>query len=169
MWSGQFQGCCWHVRILSLQLLTMSLLTLDHTTMFFFTLCSPSQHHETSVDQWRTSVATKFNPSSKVSDSIPTPSLVHTSTQSAIMSILKHRSTNDSVIDFSYPTPKKPRTQGPKTTSKVKVVTYVEDDYDSIDHSWLSDKDEIDCPEAVVARLSPLKNGVQVTSSVSNF
>ena len=53
--------------------------------------------------------------------------------------------------------------------SKVKVVTYVEDDYDSIDHGSLSDKDEIDCPEAVVACLSPLKNGVWVMSTVSNL
>ena len=73
------------------------------------------------------------------------------------------------VIDLSCPTPKKPRTQGPKTMSKVKVATYVEDDYNSIDHGWLSDKDKIDCPEAVVARLSPLKNGGWVTSSVSKF
>ena len=53
--------------------------------------------------------------------------------------------------------------------SKVKVATYVEDNYNSIDHGWLSNKDEIDCPEAVVAHLSPLKNGAWVMSSVSNF
>ena len=104
-------------------------------------------------------MATKFNPGSKVSGSIPTLSLIHTSTQSAITSISKQQSTNDSVINLSCPTPKKPRTQGPKTTSKVKVVTSVEDDYSTIDHGWLSDKDKIDCSEAVVARLSPLKMG----------
>ena len=114
-------------------------------------------------------MATKFNPSSKVSGSIPTLSFVHTSTQSAITSISKRQSTNDSVINLSCPTLKKPRTQGPKTMSKVKVATYVGDDYNSIDHGWLSDKDKIDCPEAVVARLSPLKNGGWVTSSVSKF
>ena len=67
---------------------------------------------------------------------------------------------------------KKPRTQGPKTIiikSNVKVATHIEDDYDNMEHGWLSDKDEINCPEAVAAFLSPLKNGVQVTSSVSCF
>ena len=85
------------------------------------------------------------------------------------MSILKWWSTNDLVIDFSCSTLKKPRIEGPKTKSKVRVMTYIEDDYDNIEHGWLSDKDEIDCPEAVVAHLSPLKNGEGVTSSVSNF
>ena len=43
------------------------------------------------------------------------------------------------------------------------------DDYDNVEHHWLSDKDEIVCPEAVGACLSPLENGVQVMSSVSDF
>ena len=73
------------------------------------------------------------------------------------------------VIDLRCPTLKKPRTDDPKTKSKVRVMTYIEDDYDNIEHGWLSNKDEIDCPEAVVAHLSPLKNGAWVTSSVSNF
>ena len=67
---------------------------------------------------------------------------------------------------------KKTRTQGSKTTivkSNVKVATHVEDDYENMEHGWLSDKDEIDCPEAVAACLSPLKNGVLVMSSVSCF
>ena len=114
----------------------------------------------------------KFNPGSKVPHSIPTPSLVHSSTHTAVMSTSKQQSTNNSVIDLSYPTPKKPRTQGPKTTivkSNVKIATYIEDDYDNMERGWLSDKDEIDCPEAVAACLSPLRNGAQVTSSVSGF
>ena len=91
----------------------------------------------------------KFNPSSKVPCSIPTPSLIHISTHSAVMSTSKWQSANNSVIDLSYPMPKKPRPQDPKTTiikSNVKVATYVEDDYDNMDHGWLSNKDEIDCP-----------------------
>ena len=55
---------------------------------------------------------------------------------------------------------KKPRTWGPKTTIVMpKVATYIEDDCDNIEHGWFSNKDDIDCPEAVAACLSPLKNG----------
>ena len=38
-----------------------------------------------------------------------------------------------------------------------------------MEHGWLSDKDEINCSEAVAARLGPLQNGAWVTSSVSCF
>ena len=41
-------------------------------------------------------------------------------------------------------------------------------DYDD-DDLWGGRLSEMDCPEAVTAYLSPLKNGAQVTSSVSNI
>ena len=112
-----------------------SLLTLDHTTLFFYTLCS--QNHTTSVEHWRTSIDTKINPGSKGASMSPTaPSLIHTSTHS---STSKHQSAaSDLVIaNLCGPTQKQPRTQGPKTTtinSKVKVVVHDNDD----DNLWVA-------------------------------
>ena len=51
---------------------------------------------------------------------------------------------------------------------KVKVVVHDNDD-DDLWGGRLSDDKEMDCPEAVAAHLSPLKNGARVTSSVSNI
>ena len=100
---------------------------------------------------------------------IPTaPSLIHTSTHS---STSKHQSAaSDLVIDLCGPTPKQLRTQGLKTTinSKVKVVVHDNDD-DDLWGGRLSDDKEMDCPEAVAAHLSPLKNGAWATSLVSNI
>ena len=112
----------------------------------------------------------KINPGSKAASMIPTaPSLIHMSTWS---STLKRRSAaSDLVIDLCGPTPKWLRTQVPKTTTinlKVKVVVHDNDDYD-LWGGGLSDEKEMDCPEAVAARSSPLKNGAWVTSSVSNI
>ena len=145
-----------------------SLLTLDHTTLFFYTLCS--QCHTTSVEHWRTSIDTKINPGSEGASTIPTaPSLIHTSTRSSTSK--RQSAASYLVIDLCGPTPKRPRTQGPKTTtinSKVKVVVHDNDD-DDLWGGGLSDEKEMDCPEAVAAHLSPLKNGARATSSVSNI
>ena len=145
-----------------------SLLTLDHTTLFFYTLCS--QHHTTSVKHWRTSIDTKISPGSKGASTIPTaPSLIHTSNRSSTSKC--QSAASDLVIDLCGPTPKQPRTQCPKTTTinlKVKVVVLDNDD-DDLWGGRLSDEKEMDCPEAVAAHLSPLKNGAWATSSVSNI
>lgn len=142
-----------------------SLLTLDHTTLFFYTLCS--QHHTTSLEQGWTSIDMNINPGSSTT---PTAlSLIHMSTHS---STSKHWSAaSNLVIDLCGPTPKQPRTQGPKTTTinlKVKVVVQNNDD-DDLWGGRLSDQKEMDCPEAVAAHLSPLKNGAWATSLVCNI
>ena len=54
------------VYILTSTLTMTLLLTTDHTTLFFYTLCPSSQCHGMSVEHWQTSVEMKFNSGSKV-------------------------------------------------------------------------------------------------------
>lgn len=149
-----------------------SLLTLDHTTLFFYTLSLSSQRHTTSVEHWRSKVDKKFNSNS---NSIhPGPSLTHASTRSSTTSTSKRRyDTGDPVIDLCGPTPKKPRTYGSRTVANAIVDSNVKVGIDYEDHDWygggLSDRDEMNGSEAVAARLSPFKNGARATNSVSTI
>ena len=151
-----------------------SLLTLDHTTLFFYTLSLSSQRHTTSVEHWRSAVDTNIHPGSNATRSAPpAPSLTHASTRSSATSSSKRRF--DAIIDLSGPTPKKPRNRSPKTVanaiahSKVKVAINYDNDYGDLCGGGHSDEDEKDCSEAVAACLSPFKNGAWATNSVSIF
>ena len=160
--------------VISLTITMTSLLTLDHTTLFFYTLSLSSQHHTTSVEHWRSAVDTNIHPGSNATCSAPpAPSLTHTSTCSSAKSSSKCQF--DAIIDLSGPTLKKLRNCSPRTVanaianSKVKVAINYDNDYGDLCRGSHSDKDEKDFSEAVAAHLSPFKNGAWATNSVSIF
>ena len=149
-----------------------SLLTLEPTTLFFHTLSSSRQCHETSVENWRLTIETSFDPILKtiqLSSTIPTvPPLTYLTTHP---SNSKQRSAvDDSFIDLSGLMPKKPRTYPPKHIVDHTVrITLNNDEFKDKFHGGMSDWDEMDDPKAIAACNSPPKNGVQATSSVSNL
>jgi hypothetical protein len=150
-----------------------SLLALEPTTLFFYTLSSSRQHHETSVENWRSTIEKSLDPVSKTvrSSTIPTaPPLTYTTTHPSSTSNSKRRSVvDDSLIDLSGPTPKKPRTYPPKRIVDNTVrITLNDDEFEDKFHGGMSDWDEMDGPEAIAARNSPPKNGARATSSVRN-
>ena len=131
--------------VLTLTIMMTSLLTLDHTTLFFYTL---TQCHTMSVNHWWTSM--KINPGSKAAYSastVPTaPSLTQVSTHSSTSKCWS--AVNNLVINFCGPTPKRLGTQGPKTTIinlEVKVAIHNDDDDDIYD-GGLPNEEEMDCP-----------------------
>lgn len=147
-----------------------SLLTLDHTTLFFYTLCLSSQRHVASVEHWRSVIDKNLDSDS---NSVPTPALTYVSTHSSTTSSSKRRyDAKDSIIDLCGPTPKKLRTYHSRTIANAivdaKVNVGKNDDWFG---GGLSDRDEMNGSEAVAARLSPFKNGARAraTNSVSNF
>ena len=96
-----------------------SLLTLKPTTLFFHTLSSSRQHHETSVKNWRSTIKTSFDLIPKtiqLSSTIPTvPPLTYMTTHPSTTSNSKQQlAVDDSFIDLSGLMPKKPRTYPPK-------------------------------------------------------
>ena len=103
----------------------------------------------------------------------PAHSLTHASTHSS--ATLSSKCRFDAIIDLSGPTLKKLRNRSPKTVvnaisnSKVKVAINYDNDYGDMCGGGHSDKDEKDCSKVAAAHLSPFKNGVQATNSVSIF
>ena len=67
----------------------------------------------------------------------------------------------------SLPTPKKSRTQGPKTTVIDPIVKVVINNEDNMCGGGFPDEEVVDYPETFAACLSPFKHGAQVTNSVS--
>ena len=160
--------------VISLTFTMTLLLTLNHTTLFFYTPSLSSQRHTTSVEHWRSAVDTNIHPGSNATHSAPpAPSLTHASTHSSATSSSKHQF--DAIIDLSGPTLKKLRNRSPKTVanaitnSKVKVAIDYDNDYGDLCGGGHSDEDEKDCSKAVAACLSPLKNGAWAMNSVSIF
>ena len=162
LWCSQFWRHCFMHSHLTTTMTT--LLTLDDTMLFFHTLCLSSKHHVASVKNWWSSVDTTFNPSPSASTA---PSLTRLSTHSLISKC--QSAANDSIINLCGPTLKKLRTQGPKTTIINSIVKVVVDGEDDICGGSFSDQEEMDCPEAFAACLSPLKYGAWVTSSVITY
>ena len=98
--------------VISLIITMTSLLTLDHTTLFFYTHTLSSQHHTTSVEHWQSAVDTNIHPGPNATHLAPAaPSLIYASTCSAATSTSKHQF--DAIIDLSGPTLKKPRNCSP--------------------------------------------------------
>lgn len=149
-----------------------SLLTLDHTTLFFYTLSLSSQRHTTGVENWRSLIQTGIDPVPKSVRSTA-PSLTQASTLSSATSASKRPvALDDSIIDLCGPTPKKVRTlANPAVGIDVKITVKAEDDeeHEVIGGGGLSDREEIECSEAAAARASPLKYGARATSSVSLY
>ena len=155
-----------------------TLLTLDPTMLFFYSLCLSSQHHATGIKNWRSKIEADINPTAH-SMSIPTvpfPSLTHGSTHSLLTSNSKRQiAMDDPVIDLSGPTPKKLRTYTPMLTSKPLINNMIkiavnDDEYEGDVHGGgLSDEDKLDGIEALAARVSPVKHGAWATNSVSNL
>ena len=113
-----------------------------------------------------------FNPSST---SVPTgPPLTYVSARSLTTSTSKCQyDANDPIIDLCGPTPKKPRIYTSRTVTKAIVYSKVKVGINCEDNDWygdgLSDRDEMDGPEAVAARLSPFKSGAWAMNSVSKY
>ena len=155
-----------------------TLLTLDPTTLFFYSLCLSSQNHATSIKNWRSRIETDINPSA-YSTSIPTVpplSLTHGSTHSSVMLNSKWWiATDDSVIDLSGPTPKNLRTYTPMLTSKpltnniIKIAVDDDESKGDVYGCGLSDRDEVSGIEALAACVSPIKHRAWATNSVSNL
>ena len=63
----------------------------------------------------------------------------------------------DSIINISGPTPKKPRTYGSKRTvnNMVKITVNNDEFEEDLYGGGLSDYDEVDGPKAIAARNSP--------------
>ena len=77
--------------VISLTFTMTLLLTLNHTTLFFYTPSLSSQRHTTSVEHWRSAVDTNIHPGSNATHSAPpAPSLTHASTHSSATSSSKH-------------------------------------------------------------------------------
>ena len=77
--------------VISLTFTMTSLLTLNHTTLFFYTLSLSSQHHTTSVEHWQSAVDMNIHPGSNATHlAPPAPSLTHASTCSSATSSSKH-------------------------------------------------------------------------------
>ena len=144
------------------------LLTLDHMTLFFCTLCLSSQHHVASIEHWQSVIDKNFDPDS---NSVPTPALTYVSTHSSTTSTSKCQyDANDPIIDLCVPMPKKLRTYHSRTIANAIVDSKVKvgknDDWCS---SGLSYRNEMNSSEAIAAHLSPFKNGAWATNSVSIF
>lgn len=155
-----------------------SLLTLDHTTVFFHTLCYSRQDevHDKNVLTWRAALSTATDPSrprSHMDHSVPG---LTTGTTFSTGNASSHSSKRPHIVDISHPTPRKnskrPKVHVPspaKAPKQPKVVAPEEED-DSINEGvgGLSDHDEINGKEMLAAKESPLKpSGARVTSSVS--
>ena len=146
------------------------LLTLDHITLFFYTLSS--QRHVASVEHWQSAINKNFNPSST---SVPTgPPLTYVSARSSTTSTSKCQyDANDPIINLCGPTPKKPRIYTSRTVTKAIVDSKVKVGINCEDDDWygsdLSDRDKMNDPEAIAACLSPFKSWAQAMNSVSKF
>ena len=106
------------------------------------------------------------------STSVPTgPPLTYVSAHSSTTSTSKHRyDANDPIINLCGLTPKKPRIYNSRTIAKAIVHSKVKVGINCEDDGWygggLSDRDEMNGPEAVTALLSPFKSGAQAMNSV---
>ena len=80
---------------------------------------------------------------------------------------------NDAIIDLCGPVPKKLRIYTSRTVAKAIVDSKVKVGINCEDDDWygdgLSDRDEMNGPEAVTARLSPFKSGARAMNTVSKF
>ena len=155
-----------------------TLLTLDPTMLFFYSLCLSSQHHATSVKNWRSRIEADINPTTHSMSifTVPPLSLTHGSTHSLLTSNSKRWITmDDSVIDLSGHTPKKLRTYTPMLTSKPLINNTIKIADNDDEYEWdvrgggLSDEDKVDGIEALAACVSPIKHGAWATNSVSNL
>ena len=74
---------------------------------------------------------------------------------------------------FVVQQPKKPRIYASRTVTKAIVDSKVRVGINCEDNDWygnsLSDKDEMDGPEAIAARLSPFKSGAWAMNTVSKL
>ena len=144
------------------------LLTLDHTTLFFYTLCLSGQHHVASIEHWQSAIDKNLDYDS---NSVPTPTLPYVSTHSSTTSSLKGRyDAKDSVINLCGPMPKKLRPYYSRTIANAIVDAKVNIDKNNDWYSGgLSDRNEMNGSEATAACLSPFKNGAWAMNSVSDF
>ena len=80
---------------------------------------------------------------------------------------------NDPIIDLCGPVRKKPRICDSRSVTKAIIDSKVKVGINCEDDGWygggLSDRDEMNGPEAVTAHLSPFKSGAWATNSVSKF
>lgn len=143
-----------------------SLLTLDHTTVFFHDLCvSSNSTHSANIEKWRESLSSATRPPSTKSAST---TLLSTGSDTS-------KSKRPHIPDAEHPTPRKPVKRSKASQSKAsEQATTVEAEEEYVDDAGagegggLSDHDEINGQEMVAAKNSPVKpTSARLTTSVS--
>lgn len=157
-----------------------SLLTLDHTTVFFYTLSlsSLNETHSNNVETWRTKLhnAITVDPGKprSVASTSTVPGLTAASTRSDSSSKRQHSSASAFEVTSPASKPKAPKRFKPNSSASTKPLAPVftatvklqdEDGYREM--GGISDHDEMHGMEMEVAKSSPIKNIEQARATAS--
>jgi hypothetical protein len=128
-----------------------SLLTLDQSTLFYWTLSDKKRQHASSIKKWALDVPATVKPTSKAPSNADIPQLTNGTSCSSAPSVL-----TDHVKIISH-----------RALDPVKVKAEPSPTFSSYNEGGLSDNEEMRGEEREAAINSPPKGKKRVTSEVS--